>query len=113
MFIARVRGHSMEPRIRDGSWNLFRPCQPGSRNGKIVLVQFNSMGDPEGGGRFTVKKYHSQKTITEEGWQHDQIQLLPLNPTYGPITIEPAEAPEMVVVGEWVSSVAEPRAGLR
>jgi SOS-response transcriptional repressor LexA len=63
------------------------------------------MGDPEGGGRFTVKKYHSQKTITEEGWQHDQIQLLPLNPTYDPITIEPDEAPEMVVVGEWISSV--------
>ena len=105
MFIARVCGHSMEPRIRDGSLNLFRPCQPGSRNGKIVLVQFNSMGDPEDGGRFTVKKYQSQKTITEEGWHHDQIQLLPLNPTYAPITIEPDEAPEMVVVGEWVSSV--------
>jgi hypothetical protein len=28
-FIPRVRVHSMEPRIKDGSWNLFRPCPAG------------------------------------------------------------------------------------
>jgi hypothetical protein len=44
----------MEPKIRDGSRNLFRPCPQGSREGNIVLVQFNSMDDPENGGRFTV-----------------------------------------------------------
>lgn len=49
MLIARVRGHSMEPKIQDGSWNLFRERPQGSRDGKIVLVQFNSMGDPENG----------------------------------------------------------------
>ena len=45
MFIARVRGHSMEPKIQDGSRNLFRPCPAGSREGRIVLVQFNSMAN--------------------------------------------------------------------
>ncbi|MGD7652000.1 MAG: DEAD/DEAH box helicase family protein [Verrucomicrobiales bacterium] len=106
MFIARVRGHSMEPKIKDGSWNLFRPCPQGSREGRIVLVQFNSMGDPENGGRFTVKKYHSAKTVTEDGWQHASIELLPLNPDYDPIPVAPHEGPEMVVVGEWVASIA-------
>jgi superfamily II DNA or RNA helicase/diadenosine tetraphosphate (Ap4A) HIT family hydrolase/HKD family nuclease/SOS-response transcriptional repressor LexA len=105
MFIARVRGHSMEPKIKDGSWNLFRPCPHGSREGRIVLVQFNSMGDPENGGRFTVKKYHSSKTVSEDAWQHDRIELLPLNPDYDPIPVAPHEGPEMVVVGEWVSSI--------
>lgn len=105
MFIARVRGHSMEPKIRDGSWNLFRPSPQGSREGRILLVQFNSMGDLENGGRFTVKKYHSAKTVSEDTWQHDQIQLLPLNPDYDPIPVAPHEGPEMVVVGEWVASI--------
>jgi len=105
MFIARVRGHSMEPKIKDGSWNLFRPCPAGSREGRIVLVQFNSMGDPENGGRFTVKKYHSKKTLTNETWQHDRIELLPLNLDYDPIPVAPHEGREMVIVGVWVSSI--------
>ncbi len=105
MFIARVRGHSMEPKIKDGSWNLFRERPQGSREGRIVLVQFNSMGDPENGGRFTVKKYHSAKTVSEDTWQHDHIELLPLNPDYNPIHVAPHDGPEMVVVGEWLSSI--------
>jgi hypothetical protein len=40
MFVARVTGMSMEPLIPDGSWCLFRPCPAGSREGRIVLVQF-------------------------------------------------------------------------
>ena len=74
-------------------------------HGRIVLVQFNSMGDPESGGRFTVKKYHSSKTVAEDAWQHDRIELLPLNPDYDPILVAPHEGSEMVVVGEWVVSI--------
>jgi hypothetical protein len=33
------------------------------------------------------------------------ILLLPLNPDYDPIIVAPHEGPEMVVVGEWVSSI--------
>jgi hypothetical protein len=84
--------------------NLFRPCPAGSREGRIVLVQFNSMGDPENGGRFTVKKYQSVKRVTEDDWSHEHIELLPLNRDYNPIIVTPHEAPEMVVVGEWVAT---------
>ena len=105
MFIARVLGHSMEPKIKDGSWNLFRPCPQGSRKGRIVLVQFNSMGDPENGGRFTVKKYHSEKVQVDGGWRHEKIELLPFNPDYERITVESHEAPEMIIVGEFVSMI--------
>jgi SOS-response transcriptional repressor LexA len=102
MFAIKVRGHSMEPKIPDGSWCLFRKCSPGSREGKIVLVQFSSLGDVDTGGRFTVKQYHSEKTVTEDAWVHQRIQLLPLNPDYMPIEVEPQEAEQMVVVGEFV-----------
>ncbi len=105
MFMAKVRGHSMEPKIKDGSWCVFQPCPAGSREGRIVLVQFNSRGDPEDGGRFTVKKYHSLKSISEDGWKHERIQLLPINSDFDPITVEPHEASEMIVVGEFVSSM--------
>ena len=63
------------------------------------------MGDPENGGCFSVKKYHSRKSVTEEGWRHELIELHPLNPDFDPIPVAPHEAPEMVVVGEWVASI--------
>jgi len=105
MFVARVTGTSMEPLIPDGSWCLFRPCPAGSREGRIVLVQFTSLGVGENGGRFTVKKYHSEKTVTADGWRHDRIQLLPLNPAFEPIEIELGEAVDVVVVAEMMNVV--------
>lgn len=103
MFVAQVRGRSMEPRIPDRSWCLFRSCPIGSRHGRILLVQFHSLGDPENGGRFTIKKYSSSKSVGEDGWAHERIQLLPLNPDYPPIGVEAEEASEMTVVGEFVT----------
>jgi superfamily II DNA or RNA helicase/diadenosine tetraphosphate (Ap4A) HIT family hydrolase/HKD family nuclease len=107
MFVARVRGHSMEPKIPSGAYCLFRKCPEGTREGRIVLVQFHSMSDPEGGGRYTVKIYHSDKTMTEEGWSHQQIELRPLNrdPTYQPIPVTEVEAPELTIVGEFVAVI--------
>ena len=102
MFVARVTGTSMEPLIPDGSWCLFRPCPAGSREGRIVLVQFASLGAGENGGRFTVKKYHSEKTVTADGWRHDRIQLLPVNPAFEAITLEPEDADALTIVGEFV-----------
>jgi SOS-response transcriptional repressor LexA len=105
MFVARVTGTSMEPLIPDGSWCLFRPCPAGSREGRIVLVQLSTDGTGENGGRFTVKKYHSEKTVTADGWRHEQIQLLPLNPAFEAIEIEPEAAGDMMIVGEYLSPI--------
>jgi superfamily II DNA or RNA helicase/diadenosine tetraphosphate (Ap4A) HIT family hydrolase/HKD family nuclease/SOS-response transcriptional repressor LexA len=101
MFVARVTGRSMEPLIADGSWCLFRPCPAGSREGRIVLVQLSTVGAGENGGRFTVKKYHSEKTVTADGWRHDRIQLLPVNQEFAPIEIEPEDAGDLMIVGEF------------
>jgi hypothetical protein len=109
MFVARVVGRSMEPKIPSGSWCLFRQCPAGSREGRIVLVQFHSMSDPEGGARYTVKKYHSDRVVTEDGWSHQRIQLRPLNPDpkFQPILVTETEAPELIIVGEFVAVVSE------
>jgi SOS-response transcriptional repressor LexA len=106
MFAARVTGASMEPLIPDGSWCLFRPCPAGSREGRIVLVQFTTLGVGDNGGRFTVKKYHAEKTVTVDGWRHDSIQLLPLNPAFEPIGLEPEDAADLMIVGEFVRVTA-------
>ena len=105
MFVARVIGTSMEPLIPDGSWCLFRPCPVGSREGRIVLVQFNTIGAGENGGRFTVKKYHAEKSVTADGWRHDSIQLLPVNPAFEPIGLEPEDAADLMIVGEFVRAI--------
>jgi SOS-response transcriptional repressor LexA len=104
LFIARVRGRSMEPKIKDGTWCLFRRNVTGSREGRIVLVQFNSSTDPDT-GRFTIKRYHSVKSVNEDGWAHERIELRPLNPDYEQIVVGPDAAPEMLVVGEFVAAL--------
>ncbi len=107
MFAARVTGRSMEPIIPSDSWCLFRPCPAGSREGRMLLVQVNTQSDPEDGGRYTVKRYHSVKRATEDGWEHQTIQLEPLNNDYQPIEIFSEEADDIRVVGEFVC-VIEP-----
>ena len=61
LFVAQVLGESMNRRIPDGSWCLFSTDRGGSREGKIVLVEHRLRDDPETGGRYTVKRYRSEK----------------------------------------------------
>jgi hypothetical protein len=63
------------------------------------------MTDPEIGGRYTIKKYHSEKTVTEDGWRHELVQLLPLNKDFAPIEVHEHEASEMIIIGEFVRVV--------
>jgi superfamily II DNA or RNA helicase/diadenosine tetraphosphate (Ap4A) HIT family hydrolase/HKD family nuclease/phage repressor protein C with HTH and peptisase S24 domain len=103
MFAARVLGQSMEPRIRSGAMCLFRRCPSGSREGRLLLVQFNTHLDPEDGGRYTVKRYHSVKRQTSEDWKHQIIELQPLNPDFDTISIDPEDADSLRIVGEFVT----------
>ncbi len=104
MFIAMVVGKSMEPLIPDGSHCVFQANVVGSRNNKIVLVQWNTYIDPDMGGKYTVKKYSSKKRYaTDETWEHDEITLLPLNPDYPPITIPNTSEGEFMVIAEFIS----------
>lgn len=78
LFVARVAGESMNRRIPNGSWCLFRANPTGTREGKVVVVQHRSIADPETGGRYTVKLYASEKVPADDGgWRHERITLRP------------------------------------
>jgi DUF2075 family protein len=77
-FVAQVIGESMNRRIPNGAWCLFRAHPTGTREGKVVVVQHRSITDPETGGRYTVKIYSSEKARDEDGgWRHERITLRP------------------------------------
>jgi SOS-response transcriptional repressor LexA len=98
LFVAHVTGHSMEPRIPDGSLNLFRLNPAGSRQGKILLVQ--RFGALDATARYTIKRYTSKKVSTgEDEWRHERIRLEPLNPEFEAWDVEPQD---FAVVAEWL-----------
>lgn len=106
MFVAQVHGASMEPKIPNGAYCLFRSPRAGSRQGKVVLVWHAGIEDPHTGGAYTVKVYESEKRKSEEAdWDHAQITLKPLNPAYEPIVLAPKDEGEVRVVAEFVSVV--------
>lgn len=99
MFIAQVVGHSMEPRIPDGSFCIFRANIVGSRQGKLVLVE--NYAESEHGGRYTVKRYRSEKVPAGDGeWRHRKVVLEPLNPDYQPWELE--EGSECRILAQFV-----------
>ncbi len=79
MFVAEIRGHSMEPRIPNGSLCVFRRGIVGSRNGKLVLVRNSALTNDD---QYTVKRYKSEKVVTEDGFRQTRIRLESLNPAY-------------------------------
>jgi phage repressor protein C with HTH and peptisase S24 domain len=98
MFVAHVVGRSMEPRIPDGSLNLFRLHPVGSRQNKILLIQ--RFGVTDESARYTIKKYTSKKVSTgEDEWHHERIRLEPLNPEFEAWDVEPQD---FAVVAEWL-----------
>lgn len=108
MFAAQVSGRSMEPKIHDGEWCLFKPCSAGSRQNRLLLVQVKTHIDPEDGGRYTIKRYHStKKSSDDEGWQHQTIELQPLNQDYPTIQLAPEDADELRIIGELVNTIRE------
>jgi len=106
MFVVQASGHSMEPKINDGDFCVFRANPAGSRQGKIVLVQHHNFYDSDYSGAYSIKEYNSAKSYDEFGnWQHEKIELLPLNKDYNPIIIDAEEAENFRVIGEFVGVV--------
>jgi SOS-response transcriptional repressor LexA len=105
MFVVQAVGHSMEPRIMDGDFCVFRANVVGSRYNKIVLVQHNDHYDAENEGSYSIKKYTSQKIYDKDTgeWMHERIILQPINPTYEPIKIENEDG--FMVIGEFIEVV--------
>jgi len=98
LFVAHVVGKSMEPRIPDGSLNLFRLNPAGSRQNRILLIERFGVLDET--ARYTVKRYTSRKVHSgEDEWRHERIRLEPLNPDFEAWDVEPDG---FAVVAEWL-----------
>ena len=95
-FVGHVVGQSMEPRIPDGSLNLFRLHPAGSR--QILLIErFGVLDDT---ARYTIKRYTSRKVYWgEDKWKHEQIRREPLKPAFEAWDVEPDG---FAVVAEWL-----------
>ena len=108
LFVAQVIGESMNKRIVNGAWCLFRANPQGTRNGKIVVVQHRSISDPETESSFTIKRYRSEKVEDADGgWRHERIELLPESdvPGFAPIVLQSVDHGDVEVVAEWLMSL--------
>ena len=94
MFVARIQGKSMEPRIPDGSLCVFRRNVVGSRNGRLVLVRNTELADEN---QYTVKRYRSEKKVTEDGFLQTRIRLESLNPAYPSWDLDEEESKYQVI----------------
>jgi SOS-response transcriptional repressor LexA len=107
-FACRVVGESMNKVIPSGSICLFERYTAGSRNGKIVLVELTDFRDEESGSCYTVKEYSSKKTVSDEGWEHTEIRLLPLSTEpFSPIVLRDEESQRLKVIGVFVRVVGK------
>lgn len=106
LFVTQVVGESMNRRIPNGSWCLFRVASAGSRNGKVVLASHREIADTDTSGHYTVKIYESTKEILADGsWHHSSIILRPDSslPGFAPIVLSEEQAEDLRVVGELVA----------
>lgn len=106
MFAVRIEGRSMEPVIPDGAVGVFRADPAGaplagSREGKIVLAQLHDATDPEGGGSYTVKRYHSEKVAEDDEWRHTRVVLASINREIEDIELAPGQ--DVDVFAEFVT----------
>jgi SOS-response transcriptional repressor LexA len=103
-FICKVSGESMNKKIPNGSWCLFKKNLGGTRNGKIVLVQHQEIQDSDFVTGITIKEYHSEKKNTEENWEHISILLKPLStdPQFKTIELKFDPLNPFSIIGEFV-----------
>ncbi|MEJ6656945.1 MAG: S24 family peptidase, partial [Pseudomonas sp.] len=104
LFVCRVVGESMNQRIPDGAWCLFRANPGGTRHGKTVIVQHRSIEDPDHGGSYTVKLYQSEKVEEYGELVNQRIRLRPQTNAFGykDIVLED-ELDDVRVVGEFLT----------
>ncbi|REK06109.1 MAG: DUF2075 domain-containing protein [Acidobacteria bacterium] len=105
LFLTRVVGESMNRRVPNGSYCLFKARPAGTRQNRIVLVQHRDIADPEHGGRFTLKRYTSEVQVGEDGRPRKRVVLRPESddPAFEPIVIEDEDDERFQVLAELVA----------
>lgn len=106
LFVAQVVGNSMNRRIPNGAWCLFRMNPVGSRQSKVVVAEHRNIHDPDFGGSYTVKVFRSEKRPADEGeWTHERVTLTPDSddPSFEPLVFESDTASEIRILAELVA----------
>ena len=100
-FLCQVIGESMNKKVPNGAWCLFKRYSGGSRNGTIVLAQHHSFGDEGFGSGFTLKEYRSTKQQNQESWEHASIELIPysFDTSFETITLSYSESESFTIIG--------------
>lgn len=106
-FVVKVTGDSMNKKIPNGSFCLFKRDPGGSRENKIVLVENFGIHDQEFGAGYTVKKYSSQKVMSDDSWNHSEIRLQPMSyfSHYEDIVLSEGEVDSFKILGVFVGVV--------
>jgi hypothetical protein len=103
MFVARVVGRSMEPRIPDDSLCIFRAPVTGSRYGRLLLIEM--LRETDFSARYTVKRYMRPIQEYEEGRERETpVYLQPLNPEFESFDVT---GDEFRVIAEFVQVLPE------
>jgi len=106
LFVTQIVGESMNRRIPNGAWCLFRLNPEGTRQGKVVLARHREISDTDTGGHYTVKIYESVKEILPDGtWRHASIILRPDTTAsgYEPIILSKEQSDDLKVIAELVA----------
>lgn len=93
MFVARVVGRSMEPRIPDGAYCLFGAPVAGDLHDRTLLVQHRGIHDADTGTSYTVKRFEREGAA-------GRIRLVPDNTAYSAIELREKDDADLRVVAE-------------
>ncbi|PKN59366.1 MAG: helicase [Deltaproteobacteria bacterium HGW-Deltaproteobacteria-14] len=105
LFVAQVIGESMNLRIPNGAWCLWRLEPGGSPEGKVVLAQHREIDDHELEGHYTVKVFESEDVPTDDGGpRRTVVRLKPASddPQFTPIVLTPLDEGALSIIAELV-----------
>jgi DUF2075 family protein len=103
-FVCQVIGESMNEKIPNGSWCLFKRDDGGSRENMIVLVEMTDYMDADFGSNYTIKKYNSKKIYKHDKWRHEFITLSPLSSIpFESIQLKDDETKMVKVIGLFIT----------
>lgn len=99
LFVLRVQGRSMEPKIPDGAYCVFEaPEIAVEREDRVLLVQYRGAADPETGGAYTVKRFVSKSSDSGLG---PEIELKPINNEFKAMRFTSKEALALKPIAEF------------
>jgi type III restriction enzyme len=107
LFVAQVAGESMNKRIPNGAWCLWKldPGCDGRSGAEVVLAHRHDLRDSDFGPGYTVKLYKALREELDDGtWRIAKVILKPDSDdaSYQPIVLDRLVEGELVIVAEMV-----------